>query len=736
MKPGKMTILTVALALCLAMAGCEREQRTRPVPSDAETVAPSVSGSPAAPASQASSAPGAEVQPTPTTTPTPISPTPAPQRIRPTPAPTPQEATEAIAQPTPITAQRKEVPHDYVDGGGPCGPWRGDSDIPSSTEFGVEYSTQFLEWTPDGRYLISADRSASSGLWHSAISIVDAEGSEVRTVVDANPGHIFPYGFYADLSPDGTRIVYSSCEYPRCKGTDCEKWVEIDPDDREAFNYEIATIGIDGTSPKRLTRSSHYDHYPVWSPDGTRIAFLVSPNLDVPDRVQLFTMSADGSDVSKALTPSSTRIGLYPPSWSPDGRWLAFIAKEGEYKPLRNILYTVRSDSGSEPKRIGYTVRTDGPEPNRLYETTTLPSWSPNGERLAFADEYGIHTVRPDGTGLVQVWAKSREYPQISQVSWSPDGSELLFIAVDESDGLGAVDEEEGAFVMRADGDGLRRLPLSRYEAWPWPPGWAVWSSDGSRVAVYSIGKAALFAGRVWPPSLLIVMARDGTDMRFLARVDAGGRDDQGVLRFGDGRFHPWAPFLSEEPVDLTACSRGFLVPEPNSNRGLVHDCEALLIIRDAFAGSAPLGGVGELEWNENSPIGMWEGITVGGSPPRVHELVLALRGLTGKLPAEFGLLTELRKLDISSDTWADVSIRNVLTGPIPSEIGSLTQVRVLDLSGNYLSGSIPSELGSLVNLERLNLSYNNPSLCAPAELPDIWRESVRLCEPEEVKSP
>ena len=53
----------------------------------------------------------------------------------------------------------------------------------------------------------------------------------------------------------------------------------------------------------------------------------------------------------------------------------------------------------------------------------------------------------------------------------------------------------------------------------------------------------------------------------------------------------------------------------------------------------------------------------------------------------------------------------------------------------NFLSGSIPLELAGLSYLS-VNLGYNNPKLCVPAELPDIWRESVRLCEPEEVKSP
>ena len=615
------------------------------------------------------------------------------------------------------TPEEREIVYDGGnDNIGPCGPWGvGPHGPPNSTEFGAEYSTRFLEWTPDGRHLVF------SSWWvdESVISIVDAEGSQVRTIVDANPWRRFIFGFYADPSPDGSRVVYSSCEYPRCpKGTDCEE-VEVDPDDRRAFDYEIATIGIDGASPERLTRNAHSDHYPVWSPDGTRIAFLVSPELYLPDRVQLFTMSAAGSDV-KALTPPPVRVSLYPPVWSPDGRWLAFIAKGG-------ILWTVRADGGSEPNRM-----------KRIGRTAVLPSWSPDSSRLAYADGAGIHTVTPNGTSLGQLWEKSKEYPRITMVSWSPDGSELLFVAEDNT----RFDpEKRGVFIVGKRGSSLRHFPISWHGGWPLPAEWAVWSPDGSRIAVYGEG------GLIYA-SLLLTMARDGADMRFLAKIDAGSHGPGGDT--GDGKFHAWSPPRPEEPVDLAACSRGFVVPEPESNPGLVHDCETLLSMRDTLAGSA------ELDWSEDLPIGEWEGLTVDGSPPRVHELVFEGRGLTGQLAPELGHLSELRRLIIQD--WHTNVKDDGLTGAIPPELGSLTKLVRLELSGNFLSGRIPPELAGLTNLAHLDLSlnfltgsvplelaslpvsahldYNNPSLCVPAALPESWRKRARLCEPGEVESP
>ena len=742
MNPPKMTMLTLALALCLAMAACRQDSGTVPTPSDTQAVAPDISDSPTAAAGQLRSTPGAETKPTLTTTPTPVSPT-----------PTPEDAREAVAQPlptsTPAPVSPTPTPHviripappvrvvvkalptptpEWIqinggsDYGGPCGPWDGQFHPPSSTEFGAEYSTQFLEWLPDGRHLVMSDRGRR-GYMQSAISIVDTEGSEIRTIVDANPWDSLPYGFHADVSPDGSRVVYTSCEYPRCpKDTGCEE-VEVDPDDPKAFNYEIATIGIDGTSPERLTRNDHYDHYPVWSPDGTRIAFLVSSKLYLPDRVQLFTMSADGSDV-QALTPPPVRVSLYPPVWSPDGLWLAFVAEGG-------VLWTVRADGAPEPNRM-----------KRIGPTAVVPSWSPDSERLAYADGDGIHTVRRDGTGLVQVWEKSKQYQPITMVSWSPVGSELLFV----TDADMRFDPEQGVFVVGAHGGGLRRLPIPPVSGWPWPAAWAVWSPDGSKIAVYGMRQAV---GGL-SPSVVLSMASDGTEMRLLARVE-GGRGPT-----ADRRFHAWNPPRSEKP-DLAACSQGSVVPEPESNQGLVHDCEMLLSIRDTLAGRA------ELNWKEGTTMSLWEGVTLGGSPPRVHELTL--RGMRGELPPELGRLTELRRLAINGtrSEFIDESLTgaippelgslanlysldlswNFLSGRIPPELGSLTELVGLNLSHNFLSGSIPPQLGGLKNLRWLDLGYNIPSLCVPPELPDMWRqsgerskESVRPCEPEKVDNP
>ena len=59
---------------------------------------------------------------------------------------------------------------------------------------------------PDGSHILFDDRST--------IKLIDADGSRLQTVVDANPGYVLSYGVHADISPDGSRIVYTSCQYP------------------------------------------------------------------------------------------------------------------------------------------------------------------------------------------------------------------------------------------------------------------------------------------------------------------------------------------------------------------------------------------------------------------------------------------------------------------------------------------------------------------------------------------
>ena len=140
---------------------------------------------------------------------------------------------------------------------------------------------------------------------------------------------------------------------------------------------------------------------------------------------------------------------------------------------------------------------------------------------------------------------------------------------------------------------------------------------------------------------------------------------------------------------------------DPLNNPGLVSDCDVLLTARDWLAGSAML------DWSARTPIGQWEGVTVGGTPLRVTKLNLPNWGLTGEIPPGLGRLSSLQELYMHE---------NQLSGEIPEELGGLANLELLWLSGNRLSGEIPQELGSLLSLRWLTLRNNQLTGEIPVE--------------------
>ena len=127
-----------------------------------------------------------------------------------------------------------------------------------------------------------------------------------------------------------------------------------------------------------------------------------------------------------------------------------------------------------------------------------------------------------------------------------------------------------------------------------------------------------------------------------------------------------------------------------STNTGLVSDCDALLAVKDALAGTATLN------WSADTSIASWEGLTLLGTPERVAGLNLSYKSLDGEIPAELGDLSMLATLNLRS---------NQLSGGIPGSLGRLTRLIYLNLHSNDLSGDIPNL--STTMLEELYLANN-----------------------------
>jgi Tol biopolymer transport system component len=162
----------------------------------------------------------------------------------------------------------------------------------------------------------------------------------------------------------------------------------------------------------------------------------------------------------------------------------------------------VVSVEGGTPQQI----ETGGEEPASSY-----PVWSPDGQSVYYFgvfrdgadDAPGLARTNADGTGdgfLVGDLILDEVEGGAAGLSWSPDGTRLVFAGTSEA-GHSAV------YVVRANGAGLTELVGSNDQRFAWP----TWSPDGSRIA--------FVAG-----TRVLSMRADGTDVRELAGAPADGR--------------------------------------------------------------------------------------------------------------------------------------------------------------------------------------------------------------------
>ena len=167
-------------------------------------------------------------------------------------------------------------------------------------------SDDLVDWSPDGTTL-SFRSNRDRGLY---LYAMNADGTDVHRLVDLGGG-LNESEDSSDWSPDGSRIAFvgdtGRSDDPRCI-----------PD------HELYIANADGTGVVQLTDDELYEQAPVWSPDGTQIAFAASQQSDYA--WDIFVVNADGSNLR--------RLTAYPgydmsPVWSPDGSMIAFTSDRG-----------------------------------------------------------------------------------------------------------------------------------------------------------------------------------------------------------------------------------------------------------------------------------------------------------------------------------------------------------------------------------------------------------------------
>ena len=126
-------------------------------------------------------------------------------------------------------------------------------------------------------------------------------------------------------------------------------------------------------------------------------------------------------------------------------------------------------------------------------------------------------------------------------------------------------------------------------------------------------------------------------------------------------------------------------------------DCEVLVLgyLGDVLRGA----GGAALNWDIETPIAEWTGVTIDPETKRVTRIDLRDLDLQGTIPASLGLLTGLERLWLAG---------NQLTGEIPLELGNLSNLEWIALRGNQLTGCLPDEFSNIPysDVSQLGLPY------------------------------
>ncbi|MCC6540217.1 MAG: serine/threonine-protein kinase [Bryobacterales bacterium] len=318
-------------------------------------------------------------------------------------------------------------------------------------------------WSPDGQR-IAFLRTGSAGVsGENGYYVISPLGGQERKVARSYRAPILNGGSNLTWSPDGRELIY------------CDRLTPEGPP-------VMAAVNIESGQTRTLAEGKGYLANPLYSPDGTRLAYLRGPGFISHD---LFVMDVRTA-ASRQLTHDLRSIGGL--AWTADGASVVFSsnrlglfslwrvdARGGEPQPVAPAgTDAVAPSIAREGKRLAYLSRRVNinlwrypldtaaaaaagakPVPERLVSSTrisTEPDYSPDGQRIVFASErsgsWEIWTTRADGSQPLQLTNTPGQ--QSASPRWSPDSKWIVF----DSRFEGHAD----LAIIAAQGEGFKRL--------------------------------------------------------------------------------------------------------------------------------------------------------------------------------------------------------------------------------------------------------------------------------------
>lgn len=198
----------------------------------------------------------------------------------------------------------------------------------------------------DGKTLAISHHSKDDGN-ASIVYVVPVNGGTPRRVTAKGPSYLHGW------SPDGKYLVYTG-------GRNDE--------------YDIYKISVTGGPETNLTNTKGLDDGPEFTPDGKYIYF----NSTRSGTMQIWRMKPDGSGQEQITNDDYNN---WFPHISPNGRWIVFLSFSKDVNPSDHPFYKhvdirLMPVETMKPKVIAYVYGGQG--------TINVPSWSPDGKRIAF----------------------------------------------------------------------------------------------------------------------------------------------------------------------------------------------------------------------------------------------------------------------------------------------------------------------------------------------------------------
>jgi Tol biopolymer transport system component len=231
-------------------------------------------------------------------------------------------------------------------------------------------------WAPDGEWVVYRDSTRGINV-DDELFIARADGTGKRNLT-RNPAN----DWGPDWSPDGSTIVFNS--------------------DRDGGAIRGYTIDVDGSNLRRLPIEGWVE-YPSFSPDGSRIVYEGA----VGSNYEVFVADIETGKRTQ-LTRAPGNDGW--PVWSPDGSTIAFTSERDdcEFAPPDQECWT--TGEPGEHRSI-YLVDPDGSNLRRVMtDHGQFLAWSPDGEYLLVSG-HSLHVIRPDGTGRLELRAAGIALP-------------------------------------------------------------------------------------------------------------------------------------------------------------------------------------------------------------------------------------------------------------------------------------------------------------------------------------